>query len=133
MNDPLSGAWEAQRAALGTFIRSQRLLSNMSLREFSALTRVSNAYLSQLERGLYDPTLRVLIQIADALQMSVEELLASITDESELADDYESSASVQRVEDAVRADPNLTAPEKDALLTVYRSYLGSAGEDSSAE
>jgi hypothetical protein len=27
------------------------------------------------------------------------------------------------VDAAVRADPNLTTAEKDALLTVYRSYL----------
>jgi hypothetical protein len=34
-----------------------------------------------------------------------------------------SSAPVPSVEAAVRADPNLTTTEKDALLTVYRSYL----------
>ena len=43
----------------------------MSLRELSRLTRISNAYLSQVERGLRDPTLRILSQIGEALQISM--------------------------------------------------------------
>ena len=39
----------------------------MSLRELSTLTNVSNAYLSELERGLHEPSLRVLRAIASAL------------------------------------------------------------------
>jgi transcriptional regulator with XRE-family HTH domain len=75
MDDVLGEAWEAQRAALGTFLRTQRELSKMSLRELSRLTRISNAYLSQVERGLHDPTLRVVLQIGDALQISAAEIL----------------------------------------------------------
>ena len=69
MDDALNDPWRAQREALGTFIRTQRELSNLSLRELSRLTRVSNAYLSQVERGLHDPTLRILSQIGEALQI----------------------------------------------------------------
>src|SRR5919198_3876815 len=75
VSDPFSTAWEAQRAAIGAYIRSQRELSSLSLRELARLTQVSNAYLSQLERGLHDPSLRVLVAIAEALQIPVEDLL----------------------------------------------------------
>jgi transcriptional regulator with XRE-family HTH domain len=67
VDDALTDPWQPQRAALGAFIRTERQLSNLSLRELSRLTRISNAYLSQVERGLHDPTLRVLSQIGEAL------------------------------------------------------------------
>src|SRR6201997_5407141 len=126
MDDALNDPWRAQREALGAFLRTQRELSNMSLRELSRLTRISNAYLSQVERGLHDPTLRVLLQIGDALQISAAEILraAGAVSQPETAG-HTSSAGVRSVEAAIRADQNLTASEKDALLTVYRSYLHS--------
>ena len=123
MDDALNDPWRAHREALGTFLRTQRELSNLSLRELSRITRVSNAYLSQVERGLHDPTLRILSQIGEALQISMSEILdaAAATDGS--AADSDSSTNVLSVDAAVRADSNLTTAEKDALLTVYRSYL----------
>src|SRR5574337_2115244 len=128
MAEPLGAAWEEQRAVLGMFIRTQRKLSRMSLRELSRLTRVSNAYLSQIERGLHDPTLHILLQIGNALHISVAEILeaaarASTPDAAKLVE----QTRAQSVEAAVRADPDLTTAEKDALLTVYRSYLNSHG------
>ena len=62
--------------ALGEFIRAQRQLANLSLREMASMTSVSNAYLSQVERGLHQPSLKVLHSIAAALQLSTEQLLA---------------------------------------------------------
>ena len=123
MDDVFGNAWEAQRAALGTFLRTQRELSNLSLRELSGLTRISNAYLSQVERGLHDPTLRVVLQIGDALQISAAEILSAAGALQPETGGETASAGVGSVEAAIRADPNLTRSEKDALLTVYRSYL----------
>ena len=129
MDDALSDPWQAQRAALGTFLRTQRELSNLSIRELSRLTKVSNAYLSQVERGLHDPTLRKLSQIGEALQVSMSEILnAAATSDS--AADSTSTPHALSVEAAVRADPNLTTAEKDALLTVYRSYLNAHTQSS---
>ena len=71
MSDP----WEAQREALGTFIRAQRKMANLSLRQLAELTSLSNPYLSQLERGLHQPSVRVLKLISDALNVSAETLL----------------------------------------------------------
>jgi transcriptional regulator with XRE-family HTH domain len=119
VNDPITGAWEAQRAAMGAFIRSQRELANMSLRELSRATQVSNAYLSQIERGLHDPTLKVLVQIANALNVSVDDLLR---ESGGLDAETMAAAGTLGVEAAVAADPFLTTAEKDALLGVYRSY-----------
>jgi transcriptional regulator with XRE-family HTH domain len=60
---------------LGAFIRSQRTLAELSQRQLAEMTNVSNAYLSQLERGLHQPSLRVLSSIAEALHIPTEELL----------------------------------------------------------
>ncbi|MGB8384307.1 MAG: helix-turn-helix transcriptional regulator, partial [Dermatophilaceae bacterium] len=57
---------------LGSFIRAQRQMANLSLRELSAMTDVSNPYLSQVERGLSEPSARVLKSIAQALNLSAE-------------------------------------------------------------
>src|ERR1700749_4996609 len=72
---PTSG-WTAQMNALGEFIRAQRQLANLSLREMASMTSVSNAYLSQVERGLHQPSLKVLRSIADALELSTDQLLS---------------------------------------------------------
>ncbi len=116
-------AWAYQRTAMGAFIRSQRELANMSLRQLAQATQVSNAYLSQIERGLHDPTVRVLSQIGQALHVSVEDMLSTGGTEGQDADSAAPAAI--GVEAAVRADPVLTAAEKEALIAVYRSYLQS--------
>lgn len=117
--DNAAHPWEQQRQAMGAFIRHQRELANMSLRQLSQATKISNAYLSQIERGLHDPTVRVLLQIGDALDVSLEEMLQKAAD----AEDAERS--VLTVEAAVANDTILTSAEKKALLAVYRSYVAS--------
>ncbi|HVS46425.1 MAG TPA: helix-turn-helix transcriptional regulator, partial [Verrucomicrobiae bacterium] len=52
---------------LGEFIKSQRELANLSLRQLAEMSKVSNPYLSQVERGLYKPSADVLKNIANAL------------------------------------------------------------------
>lgn len=106
--------WAQQRRATGEFIRHQREMANMSLRQLSKATKVSNAYLSQIERGMHDPTVRVLLQIGDALHVSLEEMLCKMA---------VPDASAPTVESAVHADPQLSSAEKSALIAVYRSYI----------
>jgi transcriptional regulator with XRE-family HTH domain len=107
---------DQQRKALGAFIRSQRELANLSLRRMASLSEVSNPYLSQIERGLHEPSVRILRSIAQALNLSAETLLGQA---GLLDDDH---AEMVGTELAIRADPDLTAPQKQALLAVYRSY-----------
>src|SRR2546423_15024841 len=73
---PREDPWKAQLRSLGELIRSQPRLARLSLRDLSDLTQVSNAYLSQIERGLHEPSVRVIRSIAEALQVSAETLLA---------------------------------------------------------
>jgi transcriptional regulator with XRE-family HTH domain len=61
---------------LGQYIRLQRQMADLSLRGMANLTKVSNAYLSQIERGLHQPSLRVLQAIAEALNIPADTLLA---------------------------------------------------------
>jgi transcriptional regulator with XRE-family HTH domain len=121
-----NGRWSAQVNALGGFIRAQRQLANLSLREMAAMTSVSNAYLSQVERGLHQPSLKVLRSIADALQLSTDQLLsqAGWARGSETAEDVgAAAASAVSTEDAIRADPRLTPDQRTALLGVLRSFV----------
>ena len=53
----------------------QRQLAQLSLREMATMTAVSNAYLSQVERNLHQPSLKVMQSIADALGIPTADLL----------------------------------------------------------
>ena len=109
--------WKEQLRLLGEFIRAQRGMARLSLRQLGELTGVSNAYLSQLERGLHAPSLRVLKSLADAFSLSPESLLtqAGLVDEP--------SGDLPGTEAAIVADPKLTESQKEALLAVYRGFL----------
>ena len=125
MSDP----WEAQREVLGAFIREQRKRANLSLRQLAELTSLSNPYLSQVERGLHQPSVRVLKAISGALNVSAETLLAQAGLIDAIAADATASTdteapNVPGTEDAIRADPRLSDEQKAALLAVYRSMLG---------
>jgi transcriptional regulator with XRE-family HTH domain len=106
-----------QLHALGAFIRAQRQLANLSLRQMADLAQVSNPYLSQLERGLHEPSVRVLQSIARALNVSAETLLAHAGIDDAAADEPPDT------EAAIRSDDRLSDEQKQALLTVYRSYV----------
>jgi transcriptional regulator with XRE-family HTH domain len=120
-------AWTAQINALGGFIRAQRQLAKLSLREMAAMTSVSNAYLSQVERGLHQPSLKVLRSIADALQLSTEQMLKQAGWASDAASDVAAAAAPDQVagstEEAIRNDPRLSPEQRTALLGVYRSFV----------
>lgn len=146
--------WKTQLEALGAFIRTQRQLAHLSLRDLSQRTDVSNPYLSQIERGLHEPSVRVLGAIARALNMSAETLLAqaglidSVTGQASAhgpasgpspsgqtspgtagrpeADANGMGARSVGVEAAIQADERLSPEQKQALLVVYRSYVESA-------
>ncbi|MDQ3325908.1 MAG: helix-turn-helix domain-containing protein [Actinomycetota bacterium] len=118
MEKPTPAADADPRRLLGGFIRAQRQMANLSLRQLSALTDVSNPYLSQVERGLHEPSVRVLKSIADALNVSAETLFeqAGLISSTEKPDE-------EATEGAIRADQRLTESQRRALLSVYRSYV----------
>jgi transcriptional regulator with XRE-family HTH domain len=121
--------FNAQMEALGAFIRRQRKLANLSLRQLAERTTLSNPYLSQIERGLHQPSVRVLKLLSGALNVSAETLLA----QAGLLDaaaggsaDPEAAGkepALSSVESAIDADERLADEQKAALLAVYRSML----------
>lgn len=112
---------QEQLKALGDFIRSQRKQAEMSLRELAAKANVSNPYISQIERGLHEPSMRVMRSISTALNLPLDALLvrAGLIEHDEAA----ATAAMASVETAIAVDPNLTADQRNSLLAVYRSYV----------
>jgi transcriptional regulator with XRE-family HTH domain len=111
--------WQAQVEALGALLRAQRLAADLSLRELSERASVSNAYLSQLERGLHEPSLSVLKAIASALGLSLGPLLTR----AGMLEAGGEEPAPRATEAAILSDPELTEPQRMALLSVYRSFM----------
>jgi transcriptional regulator with XRE-family HTH domain len=100
---------------LGEFIREQRDLNNISLRQLAKLAGVSNPYLSQIERGLRKPSAEILQQIAKGLRISAEALYV----QAGILDQRHGDGLVA---DAVLADDGLTERQKQVLLEIYDSF-----------
>jgi transcriptional regulator with XRE-family HTH domain len=96
----------------------QRELADLSVRQLAELANVSNAYLSQVERGLYHPSAQVLKNLADALDLSAETLY----EQAGLLDEHRDRT--QSVEEAISVDPELSAEQKETLIRVYRGLTG---------
>lgn len=118
-------AEDAQLGGLGSYIRMQRQLADLSLRQLADMTKVSNAYLSQVERGLHQPSLRVISSIADAFNLSADALLSQA---NMAASSDNRSDAVSSTEAAIRTDPELGPEERDTLLRVYRSLRRSRSD-----
>jgi transcriptional regulator with XRE-family HTH domain len=117
-----AGEGKARLEALGALIRAQRATAGLSLRDLAERTEVSNAYLSQIERGLHEPSISVLGAIAAALDVSLQDLLsrAGLLAPPGAGD---AGALVRDTEAAILADPELSEPQRVALLSIYRSFV----------
>ena len=107
---------------LGEIIRRQRELGELSMRQFAEIVGISNPYLSQIERGLREPSERVVAAIAEALHVSADSLYEQAGMGPDAHDDHGSA-----VVDAIRADPRLTGRQRQALLEVYQAFTAEAG------
>ena len=118
----MTSQWDAQMEAFGAFVRSQRKLANLTLRQLAELTSLSNPYLSELERGMHQPSVRVLRQLSDALNLSAEILLtqAGLIDRNANGGTADEMPGVER---AIRTDEALDDAQKAALLAVYQSMI----------
>ncbi len=116
--------WDSQMQALGAFIRDKRKMANLSLRQLAERTKLSNPYLSQIERGLHQPSVRVIRLISDALNVSAETLLAQAgLLHKDGADVTTNGATPPDIETAIKAEQRLTDDQKSALIAVLRSML----------
>jgi transcriptional regulator with XRE-family HTH domain len=104
---------------LGEFIKAQRELANLSLRQLSDMAKVSNPYLSQVERGMYKPSADVLKSIAEALHISAETMFA----QAGLLDPTSRDDRASTVEDAIKLDGSLTNDQKETLIRIYRGFI----------
>ncbi len=116
--EPTDDTW----ASFGGYLRSQRQLAQLSLRQLAELTKVSNPYLSQIERGLHQPSIGVIKSLAEALNLSVQDLLAHA------ADIVTGEEQASTTESSIRRDPRLNDSQKSALLAVYASMVSEANE-----
>ena len=118
MADPAeAGTQLGELLDVGAFIRSQRERAEMSIRKLAELANVSNPYLSQIERGLRNPSADILQQVANALRISVETLYvrAGILPDRDRP--------VSTVREAIDHDPDLEPEQKQALVNVYESFI----------
>lgn len=104
-------------ADLGRYIRAQREIAQLSLRHLARLTNVSDSYLSQVERGLYQPSPDVLRAVAQGLGLAPDVLFRRM---GWLSPETDPSSSVGVIE-AIRSDERLTEAGKSALIQMYRT------------
>ena len=117
---------EFDRTALGEFIRSQRLLAQLSQRELARLADLSNPYVSQLERGHHDPSIRVLRAIAEALNIRADTILAYA---GWLQGDDDEETDRLSADRSILADYRLTSEQQRALTATYHAFLVANGYD----
>ena len=101
---------------VGEFIRRQRELGQMSVRHLADLCGVSNAYLSQIERGLRTPSSMILQSLAKGLRLSAETLYAQAGILDAKGDD---DGGVVR---AIMEDPKLSSRQREILIEMYQSF-----------
>ena len=111
----------AQDSPLGEYIRRQREMQKLSMRQLADLVGISNPYLSQIERGLREPSEKVVDAIARNLELSAEALYEQGGRRRGKEDDDDEEPAVAA---AIRADPKLTARQRQALLEVYGAFTG---------
>ena len=112
--------------ALGDFIRSQRRIADLSQRELARLADVSDAYLSQLERGLHEPSVRVLNGLAQALNVPSDKLLGYLGR-------HDDAQTERSTESAIAIDDRLTDNQKQSLLDLYRAFIAANDAVSSSK
>jgi len=115
--------------AFGAYVRSQRQLARLTLRQAAEMASISNPYLSQIEHGLSLPSIAVIRALADALSVSAETLLLR-------AAGIASPATGERAnltEEAIRQDSRLDDGQKQALLAVLASFVRSSPRVAPAE
>ncbi|WP_445262890.1 helix-turn-helix domain-containing protein [Pseudokineococcus sp. 1T1Z-3] len=100
---------------MGAFLREQRQLAQLSLRQLAAAAGVSNPYLSQVERGLRRPSAEVLQQIARGLRISAEALYVR----AGILQEHPGEGDVRA---ALLADPHLSERQRQVVLEIYATF-----------
>lgn len=107
---------------LGRYLRAQREIAQVSLRSLARMINVSDSYLSQVERGMYQPSPDVLKAIAEGLGLSTDELFQRMGWLS--ATGNGTGGKYNGVLDAIAGDAALSPAQKSALSQTYRAMVG---------
>jgi transcriptional regulator with XRE-family HTH domain len=99
---------------IGSFIKDLRENAKISLRQLAEQAGVSNAYISQIERGLRKPSAEVLASIASALRVSTPAMY--------LRAGLLGDADTHGVIAAIAADSELTLAQKQSLTQIYETF-----------
>ena len=112
--------WREHLERLGGYIRAQRQYHQLSQRQLAGLAELSDTYMSQLERGLHEPSVRVLRALAEGLGLEPSHLIMQAAG---LSPDEPSVSTEQ----AIDADDRFTDAQKRALHGVVQSFLDANG------
>jgi transcriptional regulator with XRE-family HTH domain len=105
---------ESHSASLvGELIRRQRELAALPLRQLASLVGISNPYLSQIERGLREPSEAVRERIAETLRIPPDAM------SGEPGDTAEGRQSPAGLLAAITTDEALTRAQRRALAEIY--------------
>ena len=85
----------------------------------------------RIVRGLHAPSVRVLRSVAEALDLSAETLLEQAGLLEDANNGNPTTHTTPPTERAIRIDPRLSEPQKEALISVYRSYVAATEESAS--
>ncbi len=109
---------------VGSFIRDQRNMAEMSVRKLADLAGVSNPYLSQIERGLRKPSAEILQQLAKALRISAETMYqrAGMLDSDATMPGAPTGAPSLSTKVAIMNDSVLNDEQRRALIRIYDSF-----------
>jgi len=107
--------WKDNLQRLGEFIKAQRQINQLSQRELARLSDLSDTYMS-----LHEPSIRVLRALAASLGIQPSQL---INYAAGLPVEGDGETDTVRTEDAIRHDPRFTDAQRQALLSVVRSYV----------
>jgi transcriptional regulator with XRE-family HTH domain len=99
---------------IGSFIKDLRENAKISLRQLAQQAGVSNAYISQIERGLRKPSAEVLASIASALRVSTPAMYLR----AGLLGDGDTHGVIA----AIAADSELTLAQKQSLTQIYETF-----------
>ena len=121
-------------ALIGQMLK--RLKGDTSLRGVQRLTGISNAYLSQIEKGLRQPGPKLLRRLAALYGVALQELLkkAGYLDREEGEPEADEATEVERVYQYVLSDPvfrvgtrprgPLSVESKRFIVGLYERYTG---------
>lgn len=106
-------------AALGKRIRDERLMQRLTLEKLAERTDKSINFIGQIERGEGKPSLETLVDIANALGVTVDSLLADNVKTSDNNIDKEISVLLR----------NMSDKGKRFILDTIQRYLYYHGEE----